>query len=97
MNDMMKMNGDMKDMGMNMSLQKMDMNAVMYPEITGNKTDSKMQMDGAMDHSGNDMGNAKIVTLNYDMLNSPYNTELLKYQSLKELTFTLMANKNRYV
>ncbi len=35
MNDMMKMNGDMKDMGMQMSLQQMDMNNVMYPEITG--------------------------------------------------------------
>ncbi|MGN6539360.1 MAG: multicopper oxidase domain-containing protein [Ginsengibacter sp.] len=35
MNDMMKMNGNMKDMGMNMSLQQMDMNNVMYPEITG--------------------------------------------------------------
>jgi FtsP/CotA-like multicopper oxidase with cupredoxin domain len=34
MNGMMKMNGDMDDMGMQMSLQKMDMNAVMYPEIT---------------------------------------------------------------
>ncbi len=32
MNDMMKMNGDMNDMGMNMSLQQMDMNIVMYPE-----------------------------------------------------------------
>ncbi len=35
MNDMMKMNGDLDDMGMNMSLQQMDMNVVMYPEITG--------------------------------------------------------------
>src|SRR6266498_329941 len=35
MNNMMKMNGDMKDMGMQMSLQQMDMNTVMYPEITG--------------------------------------------------------------
>lgn len=34
MNDMMKMNGDMDDMGMNMGLQKMDMNAVMYPEVS---------------------------------------------------------------
>lgn len=33
MNDMMKMNGDLDDMGMKMSLQKMDMNTVMYPEI----------------------------------------------------------------
>lgn len=36
MNDMMKTNGQMKMMeGMDMSLQKMDMNTVMYPEITG--------------------------------------------------------------
>ncbi len=35
MNDMMKMNGNLDDMGMNMSLNQMDMNVVMYPEITG--------------------------------------------------------------
>lgn len=34
MNGMMKMDGTMNDMGMNMSLQQMDMNTVMYPEIT---------------------------------------------------------------
>lgn len=34
MNSMMKMNGDLDDMGMKMGLQRMDMNAVMYPEIT---------------------------------------------------------------
>lgn len=33
MNGMMKGNGDMNDMGMSMSLQQMDMNTVMYPEI----------------------------------------------------------------
>lgn len=33
MNDMMKLNGNMNDMGMQMSLQQMDMNTVMYPEI----------------------------------------------------------------
>ena len=32
MNDMMTLGGNMHDMGMKMSLQKMDMNAVMYPE-----------------------------------------------------------------
>lgn len=37
MNAMMKMNGDMKPMGMQMSLQKMDMNQVMYPEMAMNK------------------------------------------------------------
>lgn len=35
MNDMMKMNGDLDDMGMKMTLQKMDMNTVMYPEMEG--------------------------------------------------------------
>jgi len=34
MNDMMKGNGDMKDMGMQMTNQVMDMNAVMYEEGT---------------------------------------------------------------
>ncbi len=33
MNGMMNMNGTMNDMGMRMSLQQMDMNTVMYPEI----------------------------------------------------------------
>ncbi|HVU55427.1 MAG TPA: multicopper oxidase domain-containing protein [Puia sp.] len=35
MNDMMKGNGEMNDMGMQMSNQQMDMNAVMYRESTG--------------------------------------------------------------
>ncbi len=34
MNSMMRMNGALNDMGMNMSLQEMDMNTVMYPEIS---------------------------------------------------------------
>ncbi len=37
MNDMMKMNGDLDDMGMQMSLQQMDMNMIMYPEISENE------------------------------------------------------------
>jgi len=41
MNDMMKMNGDLDDMGMNMSLNQMDMNVVMYPEITGEAENDK--------------------------------------------------------
>ena len=59
MNDMMNMNGTMNDMGMDMSMQKMDMNTVMYPEISGKSMDMKkskkdMKMDG-MDHSKMDM------------------------------------------
>ncbi|MFC5269567.1 multicopper oxidase domain-containing protein [Adhaeribacter terreus] len=41
MNGMMKMNGDMEPMGMKMSNQQMDMNMVMYPEITGEESNSK--------------------------------------------------------
>ena len=43
MNGMMKMNGDLDDMGMNMSLNQMDMNLVMYPEITGPVKGKKMK------------------------------------------------------
>jgi hypothetical protein len=48
MNGMMKMNGDLDDMGMNMSLQQMDMNVVMYPEITGEKK-SKSERKGEIE------------------------------------------------
>jgi CopA family copper-resistance protein len=43
MNGMMKMNGDLDDMGMNMSLNQMDMNLVMYLEITGPVKGKKMK------------------------------------------------------
>jgi CopA family copper-resistance protein len=43
MNGMMKMNGDLDDMGMNMSLNQMDMNLVMYPEISGPVKGKKMK------------------------------------------------------
>ncbi len=101
MNDMMKMNGDMKDMEMAMSLQKMDMNSVMYPEITGEKAKNSQKMDmnkdAKMDHSSHNMGNSDIVTLNYNMLKSPYDTSLPKKDSIKNITLTLTGNMNRYV
>ncbi|WP_439584306.1 multicopper oxidase domain-containing protein [Dyadobacter bucti] len=46
MNGMMKMNGDLDDMGMNMSLNQMDMNLVMYPEITGPVKGKKIKEAG---------------------------------------------------
>ncbi|WP_404984439.1 multicopper oxidase domain-containing protein [Chryseobacterium sp. M5] len=101
MNDMMKMNGDMKDMGMAMSLQKMDMNTVMYPEIAGEKAKDSQKMDMSkdtkMDHSSHGVGNTDIVTLNYNMLKSPYDTSLQKKDSIKNITLTLTGNMNRYV
>lgn len=95
MNDMMNMDGSMDDMGMDMSLQKMDMNTVMYPEITGN---SEMKMDDKMDHSNHSMKtNQDIVTLNYGMLKAPHPTTLPKDAPVREIRFELTGNMNRYV
>ena len=106
MNGMMKMNGDLDDMGMNMSLNQMDMNVVMYPEITGeikskkkkNKSDN-MKMDdmkmGAEQYDANALSD--IVTLNYSMLKSPTITTLPKDAPVKVLNFELTGNMNRYV
>jgi len=106
MNGMMKMNGDLDDMGMNMSLQQMDMNVVMYPEITGEQVKKsatvgveRMVKD---EHAGMDHGmydsNAlsDIVTLNYAMLRSPTSTAL-PTGPVKELRFDLTGNMNRYL
>ncbi|MET7027898.1 multicopper oxidase domain-containing protein [Sediminicola luteus] len=100
MNDMMNMDGSMDDMGMDMSLQKMDMNTVMYPEISGNpdmKMD-EMQMDEKMDHSKHATNTAQdLVTLNYGMLKAPFPTTLPKDAPVRELRFELTGNMNRYV
>jgi FtsP/CotA-like multicopper oxidase with cupredoxin domain len=95
MNGMMKMNGDLDDMGMSMSLNQMDMNVVMYPEITGEakgKSDKKMIED---DYNSNKLSD--IITLNYAMLKSPTKTTLPKDAPVKELRFELTGNMNRYV
>ena len=97
MNDMMNMDGSMDDMGMAMSFQKMDMNAVMYPEISGMpemKMD-KMSMDNKMDHSKKP--NPALVTLNYGMLKAPQPTTIPKDAPVRELKFELTGNMNRYV
>ena len=112
MNGMMSMNGDMQKMeGMAMSGQSMDMNAVMYPEITGEEHPAKsnvkpkggkMQMDGMeMDMDMGPMDGAaktdgKSVTLNYNMLKSPHVTTLPP-GPVKLLHFDLTGNMNRYV
>jgi CopA family copper-resistance protein len=104
MNDMMKMNGEMNDMGMNMSLQKMDMNAVMYPELS--TPDAMPEMDHSqqnMDSTSNnnlahhEMTTGNIVTLNYGMLKSTHVTTLNPNAHIKELRFELTGNMNRYV
>lgn len=107
MNDMMKMNGDLNDMGMKMSLNQMDMNVVMYPEITGGGNNKEHAQHMGMDHGKMDKNadanrydaNAQsdIVTLNYAMLESPQVTELPKSSPVRELRFELTGNMNRYV
>ena len=99
MNGMMKMNGDLDDMGMNMSLNQMDMNVVMYPEITGEvkmKADHKMKemKMGADQYISNQLSD--IVTLNYAMLRAPEKTTLPE-AAVKTLKFELTGNMNRYV
>ena len=94
MNDMMKMNGNLDDMGMSMSLNQMDMNVVMYPEITG---DAKSNQDDKAPNRFNANALADIVTLNYAMIKSPVKTELPKDAPVKELRFELTGNMNRYV
>lgn len=97
MNGMMKMNGDLDDMGMQMSLNQMDMNVVMYPEITGDAVPhdmGKMKMS-ADEYNSNELSD--IVTLNYAMLKSPTKTKLPKNAPVKELRFELSGNMNRYV
>lgn len=94
MNSMMKMNGDLDDMGMNMSLNQMDMNVVMYPEITGPSNAQKKE-DKENQYNSNALSD--IVTLNYSMLKSPHNTSLPKEAPTKVIKFELSGNMNRYV
>nr|WP_315231383.1 multicopper oxidase domain-containing protein [uncultured Flavobacterium sp.] len=101
MNGMMKMNGDLDDMGMQMSLNKMDMNVVMYPEITGNSQKSKVEGQKNDEHANHNQYDSNalsdITTLNYAMLKSPTKTTLPTDAPVKELRFELSGNMNRYV
>ena len=113
MNGMMKMNGDLDDMGMNMSLNQMDMNVVMYPEITGEemkKSSAKKEARAEITMQNMDMSKdqynsnalSDIVTLNYAMLKSAAKTTLPEPSfggqgGFKVLKFELTGNMNRYV
>jgi hypothetical protein len=80
-------------MGMNMSLNQMDMNVVMYPEITG---DAKPKQDDNDPNRYNANALSDIVTLNYAMLKAPVKTTLPNAFT-KTLHFELSGNMNRYV
>lgn len=91
MNGMMNMDGSMDDMDMSMSLQQMDMNSVMYPEVTG--SGEPMEMDG-MAHGATLPKGFK--TLNYAMLRATENTTLPDAPT-RTMHWQLTGNMNRYV
>jgi len=98
MNSMMAMDGNMKPMGMKMSNQTMDMNQVMYPEVTGydkhvpaaniTRTDTT--------HQNHEAFATDIVTLDYGMLKATEKTAL-KPGTERVIHFELTGNMNRYV
>lgn len=78
----MKMMNDMGKHKMQMGYQQMDMNDVMYPETAPDPTKP---------------GELPPVTLNYAMLKSPTKTEFAPNKPLREMTFKLTGNMNRYM
>ncbi|PRZ25073.1 multicopper oxidase family protein [Flavobacterium granuli] len=93
MNDMMNMDGTMNDMGMQMSLQKMDMNTVMYPEITGDiekkekkkgEREKRNQLSNTMDVS-NETDHSK-----HTMSSNSSDIATLNYSMLKSPTVTTL-------
>ena len=87
MNDMMNMNGSMNDMGMDMSLQKMDMNTVMYPEITGNEKGKNKMMNNSNSSQNHDMHNMQMPNNNsmqgMNMASESKDIVTLNYSMLK--------------
>lgn len=113
MNEMMTMGGNMHAMDMEMALQEMDMNAVMYKELKNVHNDHEAQHTShstghhpQMEHeNGNHNGHApkkKVdmqapVILNYNMLEATEDTRLAEEGLWKTLNFELTGNMNRYV
>lgn len=100
MNKMMKMDGNMSPMGMKMTLQKMDMNEVMYPELSeaSYSGHGSMNMEHKDHHSMHNMDmTPALKTLNYGMLRSTVKTTLPDTVPVKDLRFELTGNMNRYI
>ena len=77
----------------------MDMNMVMYPEITGEGYPSDSSQMNNMQHDNMParmLSGGSIVTLNYGMMRSPTPTALPE-GPMKTLHFNLTGNMNRYV
>ncbi|TZG00346.1 multicopper oxidase domain-containing protein (plasmid) [Chryseobacterium panacisoli] len=111
MNGMMEMSGNMKPMNMTMGNQMMDMNEVMYPELSENQRKTtakhinemmgvKTEEDKKEDHSQHsemDMKEEKTIKrLSYNILKSPEKT-ILPTDTIREMKFTLEGNMNHYL
>ncbi len=98
MNDMMNGNGSMNDMGMDMSLQKMDMNTVMYPEISGDAMtmdQSAIEKEHRKMNMGDDkkeMDGMKMNHSNNAMASSSSDMVTLNYAMLKSPTKTTLPD-----
>ncbi|WP_259067081.1 multicopper oxidase domain-containing protein [Mucilaginibacter sp. X4EP1] len=114
MNGMMTMGGDMQKMdGMQMSNQKMDMNSVMYPELTADTTSAMKMMPedtagkkmdsmaatymGGMNMEGMDMGTAGKIITLNYGMLKAPKPTNLPPGPTKVFTFNLTGNMNRYV
>ena len=93
MNGMMNLGGSMDNMGMSMSLQKMDMNTMMYPEITG-KTKKKAPHDMANMKIKRSKEKDNIASEEMDQMemgsDSMTNIITLNYSMLKSPTSTIL-------
>ncbi len=109
MNGMMEMSGNMKPMNMTMGNQMMDMNEVMYPELSESQRKMTMKHMNEMmgiktqeeneEHSGHSMEmkeEKSIKRLYYNLLKSPEKT-ILPTENVRELKFTLEGNMNHYL
>lgn len=92
MNDMMTVGGELDDMGMEMSLQEMDMNSVMYSELDESVGSSDLHANNSTEADGE----KEIVTLDYTMLRSITPTTLPSAPQ-RTFHFELTGNMNRYV
>lgn len=111
MNGMMEMSGNMKPMNMTMGNQMMDMNEVMYPELSENQRKTTMKHMNEMmgvktkekesedhsNHSEMNMAEEKTIKrLSYNIIKSPEKT-ILPTDSVRSLNFTLQGNMNHYL
>ena len=91
---MMNMDGSMNDMGMDMSMQKMDMNTVMYPESAPSPSKVGEQESGMnkMDHSNMDPQKEDMKMEGMDHSKHSMNSDIvtLNYSMLKSPTVTTL-------